>query len=41
MKARARIKRPNLLLHGAGGANTPADREIRYQAYDNSREQKN
>lgn len=41
MNARARIKRPALLLHGGGGENTPADREVRYTAYDSSRESKN
>lgn len=37
----ARIQRPTLLLHGGGGANTPADRETRYAPYDNSRENRN
>lgn len=35
-----RIKRPNGLSHGGGGERTPADREIRYTAYDASREVK-
>ena len=41
MNSPKRIQRPELLLHGGGGANTPADRETRYLAYDSARENKN
>ena len=33
-----RINRPTVLLHGGGGENTPADREVRYKPYDSARE---
>ncbi len=36
-----RIKRPASLLHGSGGADTPADREVRYRPYDCERENRN
>lgn len=41
MTGRGRISRPAQMLHGGGGANTPSDREIRYQPYCAERENKN
>ncbi len=35
-----RIDRPVPTFCGGGGENTPADREIRYQPYDVTREEK-
>ena len=36
----SRILRPALLLHGGGGENTPADKEIRFRPYNPAREEK-
>lgn len=41
MNRRRRITRPGQTVHGGGGANTPADREIRYTPYNVERENKN
>ncbi len=41
MNNQKRINRPAQMLHGGGGANTPADREIRYTPYNVDRENKN
>ena len=35
-----RIDRPMPALFGGGGANTPADREVRFHPYDATREEK-
>lgn len=41
MTQRSRITRPAQMIHGGGGADAPADREIRYKPYNADRENKN